>query len=297
MRYLFTTDWHICDRRPGTRIDDDFFDTQNAKIEEILAIATAERVDKILHGGDLFDRPLMDLHIINTVIQILKKSAVPIEIVLGNHDLLGYNCGTVARTALGTLLKAGVIRETTLPHVNVTNHHKVELYKTAGPVILTHNMVSPDEVLFEHILCKDIAPQCPNSVVLCGHYHRPFEYKDIEHNTTFINPGSLMRVKINEAKHHPEVIIGEGAKIIKRVKLKSARAGKEIFDLTVHAENKAKEKSFDKFVADLQAAKGTTENCDLETLVAMMSAKEKIDEHIRDEVLRRIQGARTALAS
>lgn len=297
MRWLFTTDWHICDRRPGARIDSDFFAIQLAKIEEILTIASTYKVDRILHGGDLFDRPLMDLHIINTVIEVLKKATAPIEIVLGNHDLLGYNENTVARTALGTLLKAGVIKETTLSHVNVTNKHQVNLYQLPGPIIMTHNMVSPTELLFDHLLCKDIAPICPNTVVLCGHYHTAFTYYDKTYNTTFVNTGNLVRTSIAEASHAPYVVIGEDNAILERVFIKAAQSGNQVFDLQAHTEFKQREKSFNKFVTSLQEAKSITEGHDLISLITTTAFKEKIDERIRQEALRRVAFAKDSIPS
>ena len=54
MRVLHTSDWHV-----GKRIGRyDRSDEYRAVIDEVVAIADAEKVDLVLHSGDLFDRPL-----------------------------------------------------------------------------------------------------------------------------------------------------------------------------------------------------------------------------------------------
>jgi len=299
MRWLFSTDWHLCDRRPGTRVDDDFFETQTAKVKEIFTIADNEQVDLILHGGDFFDHPLMDLHLINSTIQLLKLSPVPIRIIFGSHDVLGYNIDTRTRTAIGTLLKAGVVElvKTEAFGINATTKHTVELYKgIEQQIILTHNMLLPKEVIFEHILCDTIAPVLPEgSIVLCGHYHQPFNHFNEEHQIRFINPGCLIRTDISEATHAPMVLIGEDNQFLKKVKLASAKLGSTIFDTIAHQEVKQRENAFNTFVASLKIAKSTTEQYDLETLIMKVAKEQKIDATVRNEALTRIRIQATSL--
>lgn len=56
MKILYMTDTHIRGTSPRSRTDD-FQQAIREKIEEVIDIAERERVDLVLHGGDLFDRP------------------------------------------------------------------------------------------------------------------------------------------------------------------------------------------------------------------------------------------------
>ena len=292
-KLLFTADWHLCDRRPGTRIDADFFKSQDAKVLEIFELGRKYKVNKIIHGGDLFNQPLVDLHLINHVLQLFKTNCIPIEIVLGNHDLLGYNAASVARTALGTLLRAGVVQETAYSHVNAVSNPTIESYhhiNGAPKVIVAHDMLSPTPLLFPHVLYSQVAELFPEALILCGHYHTPFEYVDKTYKTTFLNPGCLMRCKINEGAHRPHVYVislaEEGITHYEKVYLKSPKSKYAIFDVDKHTTTKATEKSFDGFIADLKAT--SLQSYDLKELIAKVAEEKKIDAQVTNEALQRV---------
>lgn len=84
MRLLHTSDWHLGREsyRVSRRVDHD------AVIGEITDIARRERVDLVIHSGDLFDGirpPIEDLLLAANAIQEL-ASIAPIVVVCGNHD-------------------------------------------------------------------------------------------------------------------------------------------------------------------------------------------------------------------
>ena len=100
MRLLFFTDSHIRGTSPKNR-KDDFVHTLEKKLEEIVDIIEANRVDYVLHGGDLFDRPDVSIAIVSRFSRVFKKIKVPMYVVSGNHDVYGHNPQTIGRTMIG----------------------------------------------------------------------------------------------------------------------------------------------------------------------------------------------------
>src|ERR1700678_3468319 len=84
MRILHTSDWHLgisehnLDRRPD----------HDHVLKQIKDIAQAEKVDLILHTGDLFDRDYPGLDILKYGWQHLEEleAIAPVAVLCGNHD-------------------------------------------------------------------------------------------------------------------------------------------------------------------------------------------------------------------
>lgn len=84
MRLLHTSDWHLgisehnLDRRPD----------HDHVLQQIKDIARAEKVDLILHTGDLFDREYPGLDILKYGWQHLEEleAIAPVAVLCGNHD-------------------------------------------------------------------------------------------------------------------------------------------------------------------------------------------------------------------
>jgi exonuclease SbcD len=85
MRVLHTSDWHV-----GKRLErHDRMADHTAVIEEVAAVADAEKADLVLHSGDLFDRPLPPVDSLRLGLTGLVRLAAggrPVVVVAGNHD-------------------------------------------------------------------------------------------------------------------------------------------------------------------------------------------------------------------
>ena len=86
MRVLHTSDWHV-----GKRIGRyDRADEYRAAIAEVAEIADRERVDLVLHSGDLFDRPMPPIESLEIALSGLVRLADggrrPVVAIAGNHD-------------------------------------------------------------------------------------------------------------------------------------------------------------------------------------------------------------------
>jgi DNA repair exonuclease SbcCD nuclease subunit len=91
MRVLFFSDSHLGFDLPlhprveRRRRGEDFF----ANLERVLAYAERERVDLVLHGGDLFFRSRVPPAIVDRVYQRLARFAadgIPFGVIAGNHE-------------------------------------------------------------------------------------------------------------------------------------------------------------------------------------------------------------------
>jgi len=86
VRILHTSDWHV-GKRLGRypRLEE----TADA-IDEVAAVAEAEKVDLVIHSGDLFDRPVPPMDALRLGLSGLVKlaggGARPVVVVAGNHD-------------------------------------------------------------------------------------------------------------------------------------------------------------------------------------------------------------------
>ena len=109
MRLLFLTDTHIRGNTPKNR-NDNLFETLERKFIEVNQIIEEYKIDFLLHGGDLFDRPDVSISIVNRFASIINSIKVPIYIISGNHDIYGHNPQTINRTMLGLLDALGVVK-------------------------------------------------------------------------------------------------------------------------------------------------------------------------------------------
>jgi len=290
MKVLYTNDWHLTDKRPLNRVDKEFFTTQFEKVEEILKIAKKYKVDVMYHGGDWFDHPRVDLWVINELIRLLSMYKIPIVTAIGNHDIFGYNIVSVKKSALGTLLRSGLVK-ISKHAVHIATNHTVDLYKNIDSnVIVTHNLVSPNPVPYPFILCKDLAPHVKGKIVLCGHKHWSFYYKDKANDCIMINTGCLVRTSVSEKNHMPYVVIldtetKKGGKVF----LKCAKKGEDVFDLTSKKKQDTVKFDIDSFVQELKTTKFSRSDV-MEVFNEFVKDK-KVDKEVLDEACKRIEYA------
>ena len=99
MKFLFITDTHFRSNSPRSRRDD-FQMSMVSKMNEIGDIISKEKIDYVLYGGDLFDRPDIPFKTASLFSKILLSYKIPIYIISGNHDSYGQNPVTIDRSTL-----------------------------------------------------------------------------------------------------------------------------------------------------------------------------------------------------
>lgn len=222
MKILHITDSHGTVKSPESRTDL-FYLTFLRKLAEITYIVKLQKIDMVLHTGDLFHLSRVSNKFMGQVAEIIKSWGVPVYVVPGNHDIDGYTIDTIDQTSLGLLAKTGILTLLTRDNpirINTTQSNKTftiaisgqEYYANIDTGDMSDFEMQQDEadinILAIHGYIAD-TPQHPNirctypkdiitdaDIILCGHYHRSFAM-DVG-DVSYYNPGSMMRVEMTE---------------------------------------------------------------------------------------------------
>lgn len=307
IRFLFFTDSHFREDKPATRIDDTN-QSQYAKLGEIIELVHNNEVDAVLHGGDFFNTKKPTHQLVVEIINWCKRLQVPVFAAMGNHDVTGYNLDSVRNSGLGVLFESGAIdvlntevyKKDKVVVKAVHTSLKFDQDYMFGPeyddytrIIISHNYIIPSETMpWSFIHPKDIKTNA--HLVLCGHYHVPFDYST--ETTRWINPGPLCRWSISEKDHKPRVLmieINDGKLSLQEVYLKSAKPGDEIFDVEKVSLDKQHKKDIESFAKGLEET--TFQNIDIEQAVKESAKIQNVSDEIVSEILKRIRTAKDVL--
>lgn len=282
MKILYMTDTHIRGTSPRSRTDD-FQQAIREKIEEVIDIAERERVDLVLHGGDLFDRPNLSPAIVREFAGLFRRFPAPIFAVAGNHDIYGHNPATVERTMLGLLDAFGAIRlvnegerikwekdDITVQISAQPFHYDLDKRKRhldytvpneCGAeycVHMVHGMLVdralPDSI--PHTAVHEVWSDSVD-VLLTGHYHAGFPVQH-RNGKYIVNPGALARINNHrsEIKRMPQVALLELNKEgidVRLVPLQCAKRGEEILDRSYIEKEEFREKQLGEFIREVKS--------------------------------------------
>lgn len=304
-QFLFLTDTHLRGDRPVSRIDNTYL-AQFEELGDIANLALEHDVDAILHGGDFFHTRSPSHKLVADVVAWCKFLDKPIYTVIGNHDVLGYNLKSVENTGLGVLFETGLVSSINdlvykspnivirAAHTSATfkDEYKFEQkYDDFFKIIVSHNFIIPTETLpFEFVHPKDI--QTNADLVLCGHYHVPFDYSD--GRTRWVNPGAISRWSINEKDRRPTALlltIDSNDFKISPLPLSCSKSGNEIFDVEKIRNQDAKNVEIESFIESLERT--TFASIDIEAVVK--EAGKTLPESVLAEALSKIKMAKDVL--
>lgn len=322
MRLLFLTDTHIRGTSPRSRTDD-YQQTIKRKLMEVKELIHRNKVDVVLHGGDVFDRPNLSPAIVRDFVQLFQQFEVPIYAVAGNHDMYGHNPSTLDRTMLGLLDTLGIIQ---LLHEGqpVPIEKEGRLIQLSGQAFhfeLDHREASVDYgitnemgadycihvvhgMLVDRPLPEGIAytmiEQLDHSsaadVLLTGHYHAGFPIHQ-RNGKYIVNPGAIARVNNHptEIKRIPQVALIEvGDSIsIKLIPLSSAEKGDQVLDRTYLEQAAYRQSQLASFAQEIQAV-GSFRAMDLAAVIEEIAQSTDIEPEVKEETLRRIAAAQEA---
>jgi exonuclease SbcD len=102
VRILHTSDWHL--GRSFHRVD--LLAAQAAVLDDLVAVARAEKVDAVVVAGDVYDRALPGVDavaLLNDTLERLVDLGVAVVVSSGNHDSavrLGFLSGVLARSGV-----------------------------------------------------------------------------------------------------------------------------------------------------------------------------------------------------
>ncbi len=296
MKILFATDLHFRASKPISRLDTNFFATQLAKLDEIRQIAIDEKVDLVLLGGDIFDRPDVPHSVVIKVMRAFRRfrdAGLDVDSIVGNHDVYGYTSSTEDASAIGALFESGVVRKLSVmmyPGVSIYAMHAYDdtvWTVPEGPgvrILVAHKMLTNIPIPgADALLIKNVDKQTNADIVLSGDIHTPhMEHTDADH--WFVNPGSMTRMSIADRDRQPQVAIitiEEGNTIDCEFRSLGIRPAETVFDLTSYSQRMAQEthakdfvKTYVQAIVSVKAEAGNVGNA----IIAMLEANSFADE-------------------
>ncbi len=224
---LYIGDPHSTSRCPARRLDEDFMETCLDKLKQSLDLCEEYNAQPVILG-DLFDRPRENngkktTEMLEALSRILYKSPFKPWIVPGNHDM--YETTVTSDTHLAIMEAAGLVDMLDLIDVKTIYIGEQKISTAAVPygMGLPENAdgLRTDEDTFILIAHHDLsfADPYPGAQklfdmpnvdhVVNGHIHK---YQDSIRtgNTTWHNPGNIVRLRFDEADHQPSVLLFDG---------------------------------------------------------------------------------------
>ena len=220
-KLIFVGDMHL---RPTTpvRRKGNYVEDQLDKLKQICKIAEVENAKAIVQTGDVFDKPKVTSEYIEFMRFIKNNLPCDFVTVYGNHDLIQANHGLNYKTNLGVLqnfsekikvlnyndvINIENVNIIGLPYsngidLNNTIYESLKTYDGIN-ICLAHTMISDEPLIYDHVLAENIKSNF--DIILSGHKHGSFKTK--KGNTTFVNPGSVMRSSISDIDRKPKVIV------------------------------------------------------------------------------------------
>lgn len=261
MKVLFVTDTHLTGRGPSSRTDN-YVDAIFEKLEELKQVIQADGIDMVIHGGDVFDKPVVSYQLTGMLANFIRSTNVPWHVVPGNHDLFGYNLKSLPQTSLGLLQEAGVIEVLTRAtgpltftadgvehsfegqeyHMDIDKRDPALDYYVSGNAknkfLIPHSMLL-DKNYFPgvpHTRTKDLAGKTDADYILVGHYHDGLTdtVMDGKRRIEVLNPGSMTRDEASKGnlKRRPGYVTIklEKTPVIEYHEFQCAKDGNEVFD-------------------------------------------------------------------
>lgn len=306
MKILFFTDSHGKGVNPISRRGDFFADLM-VKFREIGTLGRQMGVDVYLHGGDLFDSPLVSLNVCDEVVDEIERWGKPFFIIRGNHDEIGHNPNASGQSVLDHIFR----RSKVIKHLEHQVYNDGELFiqgfdythnieedirnnglmssmpnLTGKKIAVVHAFILDKPFIrsVPHIVIDDIKTDF--NLVLVGHYHLAFGSIK-KGNTTFVGLGALMRTSVIDINRKPSVaVIDTTVGSMNIIYLNDVKPADEVFDLNKIAETKQFEDRLDDFIDSLDSVK--FQGLNLRNIIEQIGKEGKVERVVIDEILERI---------
>lgn len=303
MKFFYLSDTHIRGKNPENRIGNYYQDVMT-KIREVINLArTSYPIDYIIHGGDIFNSPYISNIIIDEFVDLIESINIQMFCIYGNHDEIGHNKNLSQSSALAHIFRRAenifpldTLEDNTAIIKGYDYYHNIEedikinnilnIESKKLKIVVPHAFLTPKPFLphVMHVELKDIKTNY--DIVLCSHYHCDWGIKEIN-GTKYINLGAIGRQGIDEINRTPKILyIDTEINKIEIIELKSAKPGKEVFNIEKIDKMKSYEKNIDNFVNSLSSIK--MQSLDIRGKIEEIAKEKKIDKNIVDTVITRI---------
>jgi len=302
-KFIYLQDGHIIGRNSVHYISN-YFEDCMLMLDEILEIGKKHKIEAILDGGDFFDASEPSYRILDKVADRFEKAKIPMYSLFGNHCTRYHSVEHGRYTGLAHLIKRSkyfnyldtldykdcsirgveyshdieeIIKEDGIKYSNWNDIGSKNIWKIA----IVHALICPKKFPYaSHVICDDI--QTNADLVLCAHYHAPWE--KMVGNTRFLDIGCLGRTSITEHKVEPSIVLLDTEKrSVEVIKLKSAKPGKEVFDMTKVDEKKQFDEGINIFIKSIESANFQATN--IEDNIKFIGKEKKVEKKVIDLIL------------
>ena len=296
--FVYFTDPHLANRPPEKRIDD-YNKSILKKIQWVVNYAKKKKVNGIICGGDLCHTHKTNDELMYKFVEIMASSGLKFYYLYGNHDIQSGNVNYIEKTNMGLLSQYNWFYELDgkkliefsdcyLTGINYSHDKecassfdwqegkisKEPLSLAFGKksnkimILVTHAMITNRQIMISgKVKSQDVNDITTNAdILLNGHFHDG--HPDVVHNSVLehdfqiVNPSSLARMNLREAKegYGPRIayikVDRKGAKI-KLVDV-PCKPIKEIFDVKKQKIEKREKREKDKFIITLSKMNNKT---------------------------------------
>jgi len=319
-RFVFITDTHLANKQPANRSGDynaDIF----KKIKFVLDYCEENNIKNLIHGGDLFHSYNVRNRIAIQFVDLVKSYDVRIFYCYGNHDVQGGNHNFAEDTPLGFIKRYDWLYLLNGETYEKPFFHNIALggmdcsYEVPEMDDYSYDFADPDtkklKILVVHgniddrdkpmVVKLEQKTSCVKDVVsnadmlLCGHYHYGWKKtvvtRTLEHRLILVNPGSMARVKVDEARnsHGPRLF---DCTVNRQLKIKAKYVDiprSSRFDLKSQSEAKSDNRDKQYFIDRLvELGKGNAIRDDFKKAVnnILDNPPVEIQEYISEEVVK-----------
>jgi exonuclease SbcD len=316
MNLIYTTDVHGRANNPISRLDD-YPTTVLRKIDWVIDVAN-ENDAYIACGGDLVNSPDTSPSFVGALagrLSRLKKK--PLYMVLGNHDIYGYNPDSFIRTPLFILECMGLIKIIRMDEPiyledeivltgqsSVYDIDKDKKYfypkidkKGCKHFHIAHSFLTNRPWKYVNYTLIDDILDTPADVVLSAHEHNGFGI--IQKNGKFFcHPGALLRVSasvgdINKIVRISKFEVSDG--VLKHqfinAPMEIALPWEEVIDRNKLEEEKEHNAKMQEFFANIAETDIRFDNVDLMEAFAQFATLEEMEPRFIEELTKRLATA------
>ena len=327
---IVTGDWHFRGTNPRSRLDN-FQDSLEEKLMEVMQLAHKHKADCIICPGDIFDGPAASWGTVARLARVLESAPCKVLTVSGNHDIFGGNKSSKPRTPYGFLVQTGYLWDVeesaflangvrvtgcgfdtdtdTNTHASQMQYFPELLNTNVARIHVVHSMLMdrPPGFDMRHTLISEV--ETGAHVIVSGHEHTGFGVVRRDGDgVLFVNPGALCRLSahVAEIERTVQVVLltvdggGAGGADHHRninaelIPLKSAQPGHEVLSREHLEAAHEREARIGEFLK-LLASEGEGRFLEVRDIVEDIAVREALPDAVKQDALRRIGAAREAL--
>jgi len=190
MKIAYYQDSHGTGRNSANRLGN-YYEDWLDKIKEVHSIAKENSCQIIIHGGDVWENPVVSNLMVDDFVDIIEEYDIPLYVVWGNHDLIGHNIETSQGSSLAHCFRRSKLIEPLEPFGDNITKFFIEPYnykhdieneikkeglfideicgKDSWKIAIVHAFVTPKPFFKEvsHVVCDDIKTNA--DLVLVAH--------------------------------------------------------------------------------------------------------------------------------